>query len=113
MQVEPVQAAAIAFHFFGMLLLSFAFVKMAIIVLLYSNDQCRGKCFPGTRLPKYPTLIALGSVGFLYLSFTFAYATLTGFPTTSQSTRYLGTAVSLVGGLLALYAVHGAYRACR
>jgi len=102
-------ALDIILHFAGMVLIMVSFSNIATIAYLYSRRRLKMVFFHKTRLPMYPLLIALGGTGFLYLTLSFAYTSVSGIAGTIENTRYIATGVTLSGSLLAFYGMYKIY----
>ncbi|HZX19981.1 MAG TPA: hypothetical protein VFF13_03130 [archaeon] len=101
--------ASVLFHFAGMVLMTLAFIEMALIVKKFSQTEVESVCFPGTMLPMYPLLITIGGLSFVYLTFAFLQVSLMPDDIALEfepKLRYIGTGITLVGGLLALYGIY-------
>ena len=107
MTFEILTLITIAVYLGGTVLLALSFVNIAVSVYRFSVARAECACFPGTRLPLYPTLIVFAGAGFIFSGFAFTHFLLIGH---ERSVVFFATAVTLLGLLVALYGIYQFYK---
>ena len=109
MPLDTLRIVAVLVHFAGSVLLAMAFINVSIVVFRFCMSKIKCVCFRGTRLPMFPTLIALGGSAFIFESLIFTYVSLVGVFEFASTMRFFAMAVLLLGSLSFLYGVSGFY----
>ena len=107
MAFEILPLITIAVYLGGAVLFALSFVNIAVSVYRFSAARSECVCFPGTRLPLYPTLIVFAGAGFLFSGFGFTHLLLNGH---ERIVLFFATSATLLGLLVALYGVYKFYK---
>jgi len=111
MPLDSLKIIAVLLHFGGAILITLSFINIALLIYKFCREKVDCPMATKTKMPLSPFLIALGSYGFIFLSFTFFYKVV--FEPNLFGLRYFAIAVSLLGSLLIFYGVHTFYTASK
>ncbi len=100
----------IIFHFAGMLLITLSFIRIAAVFYKICREKTDCPFVPKTKIVGPPFLIALGSVGFLFTTFSFAYSVIMESYGIQTYLRYYAMIASVLANLLILYGITLFYR---
>ncbi|MFH1391140.1 MAG: hypothetical protein ABIH20_02395 [Candidatus Diapherotrites archaeon] len=104
---------AAALHFAGMLLLTLSLIHIAAMAYHFSKNRIKCVCFPGTKLPMYPLLIAAGGLTFMYLTFTYiqvSFMPIEALFTEGVHLRFISMSITVIGGLISFYGTYKFYQ---
>jgi len=110
MPLDEIKILGMVFHFIGMLLLTLTYIKIAVLVHRISMQKNCLEYIPGTKLLLFPFLIALGAIGFVFVSLIHSYSMIIAVIEVGDYLRYFSLGVALVGNLLAFYAICKFYK---
>ena len=110
MPLDAIKIFGMVFHFIGMLFLTLTYIKIAVLIHRISMEKDYLKYIPGTKLLLFPFLIALGAIGFVFISLMYSYSIIIGVIGVGDYLRYFSIGVALIGSLLAFYAIYNFYK---
>ncbi|MFH1664429.1 MAG: hypothetical protein ABH986_06555 [archaeon] len=111
MPLNALSITAFLFYFGGMFLFAVSFIKIAAMFHELCKEKAGCKFVPKTALFLAPLLIAVGSTGFIFVSFVFLYKTISLNP--PFGLRYFAMAACLFGSLFIAFGFNRFYQSAK